>query len=221
MLIPVRGRYRHCPAGYTWSDETPVRTSRGNLSDATIGERSGKVEWRTIEANEANMAHEIASIVPTEVESVQSFVEQWGLPIVSEVRRDDDTSWLSITDLAKLVRRIREAVALASGGDINGLAAHYKRHGNVQASVRYQHVIRRGPPEMFLECADLASLAWCQIANQGASQEEYRRCGWCGTYFVVAGKEGHRRTRQYCSDRCRVAANRAKKRSPISISNPQ
>jgi hypothetical protein len=216
VLIPIRGRYRLCAGGYAWSDDQiDAKCNTGtdlSIPDLSIGECGGQVEWRTLEPNEVNIALEIASIVPVQRATVEMFVQRWGLPIIPAAKVGDEPAWLSIRTLAQLVRRFRAAIALASSGDLVSLASHFTKHAHVETVISYRHVDRRGPPEMFLECVNLASLAWCQVAQQATTNEEFRRCGWCGTHFVVAGKEGHRRSRRFCSDRCRVAANRAKKR---------
>lgn len=217
MLIPIRARYRLCANGYAWSDdhaEAKYDFGITDLStpDLSIGECGGKVEWHTLEPKGVNIALEIASIVPVQRETVETFVQRWGLPIIPAAKFNDEPSWLSMKTLAQLVRRFREAIALASSGDLVSLASHFTRHARVDTVIAYRHVNPGGPPEMFLECVNLASLAWCQIAQQATTNEEFRSCGWCGTHFVVAGREGHRRSRRFCSDRCRVAANRAKKR---------
>jgi hypothetical protein len=51
-------------------------------------------------------------------------------------------------------------------------------------------------------------MAWLQLAQKERIGAEYGWCSVCGTYFVAGGNEGRPdlRSRQYCSDRCHLAA---------------
>ncbi|MEW8645155.1 MAG: hypothetical protein AB2563_03575 [Candidatus Thiodiazotropha endolucinida] len=50
---------------------------------------------------------------------------------------------------------------------------------------------------------------WYQLADAVAEDRKYKACEYCGTYFELGvGKAPL--TKKYCSDRCRVAANRKK-----------
>lgn len=217
MLIAVSARYRFCRAGYVWSDALPTRGFRSASSNLSIGEVDGRVEWRTLDPSTINMAHEIAGIDTGDREDVQAFIERWGLPMQAEGH--SERAWLKLSAFAELVRHIRRALALADNKDLEALARHFKRHAHVECAVRCQP---NGTDrlEIGLECADLASLAWCQITQETVPGREDRRCGWCGTPFV-AGHDAHRRSRKYCSDRCRVAAHRAKRRGSGGQLNPQ
>lgn len=215
MLVPIRARYRVCTSGYSIvaADSSPA-------AERLICERSTKVEWRTLDSNEADVAVAIASISPTDDDSVLDFARHWGLPQIS-VTDDKDRGCLPVATLAKAVRRLREGIAAASAGDLEVVSDLFDKHARIDASLKYDHTPLANEASLYLECANLVSLAWCQLTQHSNSHAEHRACGWCGTLFTVAGPEGHRRSRQYCSDRCRVAANRAKKREPGAVSNPR
>jgi hypothetical protein len=155
------------------------------------------------------MPVEIANVTLSDRESITAFLGRWGLPVIED---SDGPASMALGDFDELVRKMRTALKLWSDGDARSFARYFQAHGRLAAEPRFDATLQPGSPPMYIECRDPASFAWCQLSQRERRNVEYRRCGWCGTYFVIAGAEGHRRSRQYCSDRCRVAANRAKNR---------
>ena len=60
--------------------------------------------------------------------------------------------------------------------------------------------------EPYLEPSNLLGFIWCEFLASIATMRETRRCEVCGTMFAVGQGSGNRRSRVYCSTRCRVAA---------------
>ena len=149
--------------------------------------------------------------------SIRAFLGRWGIPVIED---SDGPASINASDFDDLVRTMRTAISLRSNGDTSGFARHFHAHGRLAIELRYDPALAPGSAPMYIECRDPASFAGCQLGQQEGRNVEYRRCGRCGTYFAIAGVEGHRRSRQYCSDRCRVAANRAKKRTLTPDLNP-
>ena len=56
----------------------------------------------------------------------------------------------------------------------------------------------------------LIGAMWFQVAEQITDETDFRKCGHCPTWFPVGRGTGHKRTRIFCSTRCRVAWNRRK-----------
>ena len=200
MFLPVRGRFRVCEDGYEWSD---VRSGRARITEPAVP------EWKTSLATITNMAVEIANVSLNDDVGVRGFLGRWGLPVIKDETKQ---ATMMLADFYDLVRNVRDAVAHASRRDEKSFKAQFDKHAILAARPRYETHAALGEPQVFVESRDPAAMAWLQLAQREVSNAEYRRCGWCGTYFVVSGVEGHRRSRQYCSDRCRVAANRAKNR---------
>ena len=199
MLIPIRGRFRVSEGGYVWSD-TRVRSHDATVTETRIS------NWRPL-LSPTNMPTAIASISLDDVSAFERFLGQWGLPVIPDEAKPAS---MRLADVHKLVRQMREALSYATAGDDMPLAQHITKHAFIAARPKFEDSALQSSAPIFVEARDLASFAWLQLGQR--QRGEYRRCGQCGTYFSVAGAEGHRRSRQYCSDRCRVAANRAKKR---------
>ena len=211
MFLPVRGRFR-VAKNYAWSDKHSDQR-RGELRIM----ESGSCQWQVLLARQTNMPLEIANVTPGDRVSIRAFLGRWGLPVIED---SDGPASINASDFDDLVRTMRTALSLWSNGDTSGFARHLQAHGRLAIELRYNPALAPGSAPMYIECRDPASFAWCQLGQQEGRNVEYRRCGRCGTYFAIAGVEGHRRSRQYCSDRCRVAANRGKKRTLTPDLNP-
>jgi hypothetical protein len=210
VFLPVRGRFR-VAKNYAWSDEHPDLRHR----EVRIMER-GSCQWQVLLAGITNMPIEIANVTPGDRGSIRSFLGRWGLPVIED---SDGPASMTASDFDDLVRTMRTALSLWSDGDTLGFARHLRAHGRLAIEPRYDPALAPGSAPMYIECRDPASFAWCQLGQQERRNVEYRRCR-CGAYFAIAGVEGHRRSRQYCSDRCRVAANREKNRKLTPNLNP-
>jgi hypothetical protein len=196
MFLPILGRFRVCKDGYEWA---------GTGSGKTRIVERGIAKWQSAPAT-TNMAVEIANIDLENDTGVSSFLEQWGLPIIKD---ETKPASMPLADIHELVRNVRASVAHASRHDEASFKIQFDKHAFFAARPRTNP---KGEPAMFVECRDPAAMAWLQLAQKERINAEYRACGWCDAFFVVSGSEGHRRSRRFCSDRCRVAANRATNR---------
>jgi hypothetical protein len=200
MLIPIRGRYRVCQDGYE-------RTA-GRIIERSVA------AWQPLLII-TKMAPEIANIGPDDA-ALDGYLAKWGLPVIESEAKPAS---MKLDALWALVRELRMAIAHADAGADRSFADHFRRYAFLASRLVYGREGQRGDGPLYVECRDPASFAWMQLARRG--EGEYRQCGYCGTHFTVADRDGHRRSRQYCSDRCRVAANRAKKRGLGDQLNPR
>jgi hypothetical protein len=201
MLIPIRGRYRVSQGGYE-------RTA-GRIIERSVA------AWQPL-LIVTKMAPEIANIGLDDDTALERFLARWGLPVV---RSETEPASIKLTDIWELVRQVRTALVHEDSGEDRMFAMHFRQHAFLDSRPTYDPRGAVGTTPIYVECRDPASFAWMQLARRG--EGEYRKCGWCGTHFTVADRDGHRRSRQYCSDRCRVAANRAKKRGFGDALNPR
>jgi hypothetical protein len=198
MFVPIRGRFRVCELGYEWTDS---RSGQARITERAIP------KWK-IAPETTNMAVEIANVDLDDSAGMHAFLERWGLPII---KYETKPATMTVADFDDLVRNVRDVVGHASRRDAESFKAQFDKHAIFAARPRSDPEAAPGEPAVFVECRDPAAMAWFQLAQRERIGAEYRRCGACETYFVVSGADGHRRSRQYCSDRCRVAANRARK----------
>jgi hypothetical protein len=69
----------------------------------------------------------------------------------------------------------------------------------------------QGTPRMLLKTKTLRSFMLMEMAMIVAHGAMAHKCDKCGTIFLTGQLTWRRSTARFCSDRCRVAANRAKK----------
>jgi hypothetical protein len=162
------------------------------------------------------MAPEIANIGLHDEDALDRFLTKWGLPVI---KSETGSASMKLDELWELVRQVRLALDYADHADARGFAEHFRQFAFLASRPVFEHGRSPNSAPLYAECRDPASFAWVQLARRG--EGEYRQCGYCGTHFTVADRDGHRRSRQYCSDRCRVAANRAKKRGFGDALNPR
>lgn len=56
----------------------------------------------------------------------------------------------------------------------------------------------------------LASALWLMLANELINPTPFRKCNECPNWFPYGPGTGARKTKRFCSDRCRVAWNQSK-----------
>ncbi len=67
-------------------------------------------------------------------------------------------------------------------------------------------------PSLHVTPLTLVGALWLQVAGQLTQGLEFRKCKQCPTHFPVGTGTRFRMTKIFCSDRCRVAWNRQKKK---------
>ena len=67
-------------------------------------------------------------------------------------------------------------------------------------------------PRLAIRPLNLLGALWLQFARAIDGDREYRACQKCGTWFEI-GSKGHSRAKRFCSNRCRMAFSRARKKS--------
>jgi predicted nucleic acid-binding Zn ribbon protein len=140
-------------------------------------------------------------------ERVLAFTGKWGLlndyepfPLLSDV-------WIAANRLNRLVERVRpEAV-----GDISkqlafsGPVPYLEEPG---LRMCWAKLAGDSAPRFFLRPENLLQFCYAEFL-QGVGSVEIRSCPRCGTLFAL-GTIGQQRT--YCSDACRIAMHRKRKR---------
>jgi len=72
--------------------------------------------------------------------------------------------------------------------------------------------LENGKPRMLLQCTDLPMFMQMEIAMIALEGAKLVNCEQCHNFFLTGPLTGRRSHATYCSDRCRVAAMRARKK---------
>jgi hypothetical protein len=149
--------------------------------------------------------------MPHSLEGVQSFVNQWGL-----LRRERAT-WRD-TDFYGESYSLRQALNYTRAENWGQLERAVMGRKVGRMAVRFARIGGESAPRLFLEPDDLISYCWICLMQMVGGGADIQKCLNCGAFFVIGLEKGTRSTRQYCSDRCRIAMHRKNKRKADSPS---
>jgi hypothetical protein len=130
---------------------------------------------------------------------------QWVHGGAPDVRRDDtlkDQSWFR-----KLLQSAGGGDATAAMTAVNSALAKH-REFNLQPTI--QLAGSRGTPRLLLKSESLLGFMLMETAMVVANGARLAECEQCGTLFLTGPMTGRRSHARFCSDRCRVAAMRAR-----------
>jgi hypothetical protein len=130
---------------------------------------------------------------------------QWLHGSAPGIRRDDilkDQSWFR-----KLLQNAGGEDAAAATTAVNSALAKH-REFNLQPTI--QLTGPRGTPRLLLKSDSLLGFMLMETAMVVAIGVRLAECEQCGTLFLTGPLTGRRSHARFCSDRCRVAAMRAR-----------
>jgi hypothetical protein len=78
----------------------------------------------------------------------------------------------------------------------------------------------KGTPRVLLKCSHLIALMKMEVAMIVAHGARIGECEHCGDMFATGPMTGRRSHARFCSDRCRVAAMRARNKREDSTPPP-
>ena len=110
-----------------------------------------------------------------------------------------------------IIHSLHVFFSMKDADDIEGACAAFNRHvrSRFSATIRYERAKR---PELELSPFNLAGALWFQAAGELTHGTTFKRCRVCPTWFPVGRGTKHRKTRKFCSDRCRKTWHRKQKR---------
>jgi hypothetical protein len=189
----------------------PERTILGTpAAGLFVIARGGKPERYVLEGIENRVFEDLAN-TPETPEGVLAFVNKWGLPF-----RTKDMS-LSLLDpphgmvngeFYNCIWQLKRAVEFASSGNFEPFERSMDKRGIAGLQVRFGRMRGDSAPRLFVEPRSLNTFCWLELMQSIVGGAHFQRCLNCGAFFSIGIERGTRSTRQYCSDRCRVAMHR-------------
>jgi hypothetical protein len=102
-------------------------------------------------------------------------------------------------------------------GNINDAVETFRNNALPEISNVYPDIeFRNGKPTLTLPIATPYGFMLMETALVMTGGSQVARCSKCGTIYVTGSGTGRRGTALYCSNRCRVAAQRSRKSTPAS-----
>ena len=149
---------------------------------------------------------QFADIKPTK-DAIRDFASQYGLPT-----KDDSCA---IHSWYKRVERMRSAVELWEGGkkscDLTEFQECFSKGPRGISSI----MLRKDPVSNRLNLSivpvHLLAGMWLQLGQAVSGNVKLSKCDVCPRWFTYGTGTGQRKSKRYCSDRCRKAAHRQEK----------
>lgn len=135
--------------------------------------------------------------------ALQDFANEFGLLGLGETT-EKTNDWRRIANGFGYIFGLKDA------GSLQAACTEFNErvHPRFTARIHYERAER---PELEIVPATLAGALWFQVAGELTYGTKFKRCDWCPIWFPVGPGTGHRETRKFCSNRCRMAWHRHNK----------
>jgi len=177
--------------------------------------RGGRPERYVLEGIKERIFEDLIA-TPQTPEGALAFAKKRGLLYrtkdMSLCFRDDRHDGFVNGEFYNCIGQLRHAVKLAHEGRLDALERAMQRGGIKGLQVRFGRMRGDTAPRVFVEPSSLNHFCWLELMQLIAGGTQIQKCLNCGAFFSIGIEKGTRITRQYCSDRCRVAMHRKNKR---------
>jgi predicted nucleic acid-binding Zn ribbon protein len=163
-----------------------------------VAPRSSQQEPYTVEGTEERIFLDLAN-TPRTPDGVVAFANKWGL--LGRMRDQD------LNDFYRRIANMAEAVDVVGTHSIAELEHLLKV--DLRLSMRIARLAGDSAPRIILDARTLQGFCNAELMQLVDGGVEIRKCPPCGKLLAL-GKVGQQPS--YCSDRCRVAMHRKKKR---------
>ncbi len=147
--------------------------------------------------------------LPTDTPAILEFIHMFGLlgsgfsePGLGE---EDLAGWR--TSIAIMERLVYEIDA----GKRDEACNLFNKHVHPRLSIRIEREPGRRPQPQIVPFS-LEGALYIQLLDELTTALKFKRCKQCPNWFSYGSGTGRRETKEFCSDRCRMARNRENKR---------
>ena len=186
---------------------------RSGRRPGTFGERiryrsNERVHYsRRLEAPDDPLVLEFINTLDRPAMALVDFVSAHGLIFEKNLRNPDE---LETNYITRIRSHLATALRTYEGGDLSTARSWFRRLAKIQlASLRPDIVMRDGGLALTLPIDTLFGFMLMETALIMTGGSQVMRCAHCGTIFISGSGTGRRNTALYCTNRCRVAAQRA------------
>ena len=148
--------------------------------------------------------------LPEEPQAILEFANEFGILGVGRSGPPDNENWEEhVLWWYTHIQGVRYIVEGIDGGKASSMASIFNQYVYPHMTVRIEAAQARRA-SLHVDPTTLLSAIWLQVAGELTEGTNYRKCRHCPNWFPVGPGTGHKQTKIFCSDRCRVAWNRRK-----------
>jgi hypothetical protein len=218
LSLPIRLQWSICAQGH----EVVEVPRKGKAPSLVLRERTSNREPVSYGPGQSDrpIFPEFAAIDATDPYAFVDFCDRFGMPWpehfgADPVEHELTGAQFKAMEPAQSVVELRRALTWAKAGTafkhVVDLQMTIARGARAKLKLALWLEGENDPGvEPYLAPSNLLGFIWCEFLASIGTMREMRRCEVCGTMFAVGQGSGHRRSRVYCSTRCRVAASRAR-----------
>jgi hypothetical protein len=166
-----------------------------------------------LEDSHAGLFREFAALKPTQ-EQILRFANEYGCLVNKDGAVERFTEWYYWIDV------MNNLVAALDSGRHEDFWEGFNEESSNEVSwwpntLAFVTRIEADPvpakSRFKLVPTSLLAAMWLQLANAGTKSTAFKQCEFCPHWFPVGPGTGRKPSKKFCSNRCRVAWNRAQK----------
>jgi hypothetical protein len=144
--------------------------------------------------------------------SLVKFFSKYGLLLEPDLRGGEDRGhYLTFTGCRDELRKVLAEVGGPNHVDaLNAINEEIEFQGNIELNPMFDLAGENGRPRMLLRAHTLHVFMFMEAAMVAMNGARVFTCEYCGDIFLIGPLTGRRSHSRFCSDRCRVAAMRAR-----------
>lgn len=197
--------------------EAPPGVEKAVLSDPPSGggwclrRRGGALRAYSVLDDLSGLARRFAHL-PREPEAILEFASEYGFLGYGQTEHPDNPAWEEeVLWWHTHIQGMRHVVEGIDAGQRHSMAKIFNGYVEPRMTVRIE-AGQGGRPALYATPTNLLGQMWLQIAREITNERKFRKCVWCPAWFPYGRGTGHKKTKLFCSDRCRKASSRAQRR---------
>lgn len=163
-----------------------------------------------LEGADAGLFREFAALEPTQ-EAILRFANEYGCLMNRDGAHERFTRW------EFWIARMKDLIAALDDGRNNDFWRLFNEEAEGLDLTEPLFAARIEPHPIPSKARfkmvpnSLLAAMWLQLANASTKSTAFKQCEFCPHWFPVGPGTGRKPSKRFCSNRCRVAWNRAKK----------
>ena len=198
------------------AEELPAGVERPVLEEPPTGggwwirRKGGPLRWYRPLESRRGLARGLArrfAYLSKEPQAILKFANQFGFLGVGQTGFEEDVIEEHVWFWRQHMDFMRGVVKAIDAGDKSSAVQTFNQHVEPHMTV-WIETPPRSRPALHVGPMNLLAAMWFEIAGELTKGTQYKKCESCPTWFPYGSRTGHKKTKRFCSDRCRKKAKR-------------